>query len=69
MSGCNTACFGAERCYTAPMPTTRPRIFLTLGEKDEEALDVLMDKWGKKRPDVIRKALREAAAKEKEKAK
>lgn len=43
------------------MPTTKPRIFLTLGEKDEAALDKLTAALGLTRPAAIRKALREAA--------
>lgn len=43
------------------MPTTKPRIFLTLGEKDVAALGALTLAWGLKRPSAIRKAVREAA--------
>lgn len=49
------------------MPTTKPRIYLTLGDKDQAALASLEAKWGLKPPAVIRKALREAAEKEKAK--
>jgi predicted DNA binding CopG/RHH family protein len=45
------------------MPTQRPRIFLTLGEKDLAALKALGERWGLPAPKVIRKALRQAAEK------
>lgn len=46
------------------MPTKKPRIFLTLGEKDEAALAILVEAWSLPRPAAIRKALRLAAGKE-----
>lgn len=46
------------------MPTKRPRIFLTLGEKDEAAITELIAIWGLSAPKVIRKALRETAKRE-----
>lgn len=45
----------------AIMPTTKPRIFLTLGEKDVAALEKLTAAWGLPRPAAIRRAIREAA--------
>jgi hypothetical protein len=43
------------------MPTKKPRVFLTLDAEDEDALAVLTAKWGLSKPDVLRKALRQAA--------
>lgn len=53
----------AARCYTSAMPTKKPRIFLTLTEKDEAALAVLTVKWNCSKLDAIRRALREAGEK------
>lgn len=43
------------------MPTTLPRVYLTLAEKDAAALDALAAKLGITKPAVLRKALRDLA--------
>lgn len=43
------------------MPTTNPRIFLTLGPDTLSKVDALAALWGMNRPQAIRKAIKEAA--------
>jgi len=43
------------------MPTSLPRVFLTLAKKDAEKLAALSAKLGITRPAVLRKALRDLA--------
>lgn len=45
------------------MPTEHPRIYLTLSETALKRLDALCEKLGLRRPEVLRKALKELAAK------
>ena len=43
------------------MPTTNPRIFLTLGPATLAKVDALAALWGLNRPQAIRKAIKEIA--------
>lgn len=63
LAGVTPLAFGGVGVTLRSMPTTKPRIFLTLGEKDEAALAKLCAAWGLPPPKAIRKALRLAAEK------